>query len=97
MSVKTCLLAGSVMAALTGCITSSRAYLPDGTEGWSVSCPSLRSYDSCLSEAERVCSGHYEIVDVADDPSAGITAGAARNDASMTVDTTDQTLMVSCQ
>ena len=35
MSVKTFLLAGSVMAALTGCITSSRAYLPDGTEGWS--------------------------------------------------------------
>jgi hypothetical protein len=96
MSVRTCLLAGGVVATLTGCITSSRAYLPDGTEGWTVSCPSLRSYDSCLSEAQRVCAGRYQIVDVADAPSGGYNAAAGRNESVLAVENSDQTLTVAC-
>lgn len=69
--MKSKILAGASLALvtifLTGCVSASKSYLPDGSKGYEVTCNGTgRSWSDCYEKAAEVCApSKFEVVDKA--------------------------------
>ncbi len=51
------------LAMLTGCNPATQMVLPDGSQGFSISCPgSLQTMGACYEKAGVMCPGGYDVI-----------------------------------
>lgn len=64
-----------IAAFLAGCVTQKPVSLPDGRQGYSVSCPgTARSIADCMNRAAKLC-GKYEVVGQDAQQTGGVLVG----------------------
>ena len=78
------LLILAMSAAITGCASSSRTYLSDGSHGYNLNCSgAARNWGMCIAKAGDLCgSSGYEIVAAQGEGGAAFVANASQNNAS---------------
>ena len=89
-----------VVAALSGCASSSQTYGPDGEVAYNLNCSGLaRTWGACLERAGDICQTKgYRIISSSGDTGALIAASASGNGASLAGGSTiSRSMVVACK